>query len=75
MTRFRLLGPQLLLLLLAVLLLDNVVGYAQQAAKLHPRRIAIWGSSVANGRGSPSPSTRAPCAFSRSRAARMSSTS
>jgi lysophospholipase L1-like esterase len=51
MTRSRLLGPQLLLLLLAVLLLDNVVGYAQQAAKLHPRRIAIWGSSVANGRG------------------------
>ena len=27
------------------------IGYAQQAARLHPHRIAVFGSSVANGRG------------------------
>jgi hypothetical protein len=27
------------------------LGYAQQAARLHPHRIAVFGSSVANGRG------------------------
>jgi lysophospholipase L1-like esterase len=46
MTRFR-----LLFLLLAAVLLNTVVGYGQQPARLHPHRIAVWGSSVANGRG------------------------
>src|ERR1041385_8254671 len=27
------------------------IGYGQQAARLHPHRIAVFGSSVANGRG------------------------
>ena len=27
------------------------LGHAQQAARLHPHRIAVFGSSVANGRG------------------------
>jgi lysophospholipase L1-like esterase len=36
--------------LLAVLVVVQAVGYSQ-AAKLHPRRIAVFGSSVANGRG------------------------
>ena len=49
MTRFRWFG-RLLLLLLAAVLLNEAVGYGQ-AARLHPRRIAVWGSSVANGRG------------------------
>jgi lysophospholipase L1-like esterase len=49
MTRFRWF-TRLLLLLLAAVLLNEAVGYGQ-AARLHPRRIAVWGSSVANGRG------------------------
>jgi len=51
MTRFRWFGPgRLLLVLLIIVLLNETIGYGQ-AARLHPRRIAVWGSSVANGRG------------------------
>ena len=39
-----------LLPLLLALVVSQAVGYGQ-AAKLHPRRIAVFGSSVANGRG------------------------
>ena len=39
-----------LLSLLLALLVSQAVGYGQ-TAKLHPRRIAVFGSSVANGRG------------------------
>jgi lysophospholipase L1-like esterase len=50
MTRFRWFGVRLLLVLLAVVFINEAVGFGQ-AARLHPRRIAVFGSSVANGRG------------------------
>ena len=40
-----------LVALVGLVSLVTSIGYAQQAARLHPHRIAVFGSSVANGRG------------------------
>ena len=40
-----------ILVVLVGLLTLTQIGYGQQAARLHPHRIAVFGSSVANGRG------------------------
>ena len=40
-----------LVALVGLVTLVTSIGYAQQAARLHPHRIAVFGSSVANGRG------------------------
>ncbi len=51
MTTFRWFTPwRMLLSILLALFVAQTVGYGQ-TAKLHPRRIAVFGSSVANGRG------------------------
>src|SRR5690349_16772355 len=41
---------RILLVIVGLLTLSHI-GYGQQAARLHPHRIAVFGSSVANGRG------------------------
>lgn len=41
---------RILVVIVGLLSLTHV-GYGQQAARLHPHRIAVFGSSVANGRG------------------------
>ncbi len=40
-----------LVAIVGLVTLVTSIGYAQQAARLHPHRIAVFGSSVANGRG------------------------
>ena len=37
--------------IVGLVILVQTVGYGQQPARLHPHRIAVFGSSVANGRG------------------------
>ena len=41
---------RILVVIVGLLTLSHI-GYGQQAARLHPHRIAVFGSSVANGRG------------------------